>query len=129
MDWIKLAWKVVVEWSSKAWEAIKKLPGWAVVALVFCGALVVWLIKQNLLHKRRSEAHENLKNIEIEYRESIVETETTHEVEVEELETKRSEAKAELEEVERQIEKAAEEGPVSLAKEWKSFLLREKNDE
>jgi len=126
MSVLKIAWTVLVEWTSKAWEAIKKLPGWAVVALLLCGALVVWLIKQNALARKRSIAQENLKNIELEYREAVVDADATHDAELEALRDVRDTALDELKEVEEEIEAAAEEGPVKLAQQWKSFLARRK---
>lgn len=122
MFWLKTCWEFIVEWSSKAWEAIKKLPGWAVVVLLMSFAIVAYLMKANRLQKRRAEAELKLKDIQIEYSASKVEAETTNTVEVKALKTKRDEAREELKKVEEQIDEAAKQGPVGLANEWKAFL-------
>lgn len=122
VSWVKLVWEWLVKWCTKAWDGIKKLPGWAVIAMLACVAVIVYLLKHNLLQRRRAEVTSKLKDITIEYTIAKTEAATRHESEVSSLRDQRNEARKELEDVEDQIEAAAAKGVVGLAQEWKSFM-------
>lgn len=129
MDWLIILWSFLVKWSTKAWEGIKKLSGWAVIALLILFAIIVHLVKANRLQKRRAEAQERLKDIQIEYTASKVEASAKNESEVKSLKAARDEARDELEIVETEINEASEKGAVGIANEWKSFLGGRKSDD
>ena len=112
----------IVSWSTKGWEGIKKLPGWAVVAVFLCLSVIVYLVKHSILQKRRAEVQRNLTDITVEYTVAKTEASTRHESEIEALREQREEVREELEAVEAIIDEAAKKGAVGIAKEWKSFL-------
>ena len=122
MIWVKTTWGFIKTWSSKSWEAIKKLPGWAVIALLLLGSLVVHLMKKNALTKRRAEAQKKLGDINIEYMASKVEAETAHTERTKALREERDVRRAELDQIDQEIDEAAKKGPVALASEWKEYL-------
>lgn len=126
MVWMKSVWTVIVEWSTKAWDAIKKLPGWAVVAFLMIGAVVIHLIKRNALIKRRAAAQQRLSDINVEYMASKVEAETSHSERSKQLREQRDAGRAELDALDQQIDEAAKKGPAALASEWKDYLSRKK---
>tara|TARA_B100000886_G_scaffold306060_1_gene238190 strand:+ start:3184 stop:3576 length:393 start_codon:yes stop_codon:yes gene_type:complete len=123
MLWVKAAWACVVECSSKSWEAIKKLPGWAVVVALFLFALLFWLLKINALQRRRAEVQENLRKIELDYNEARVEATDDYDETVDDLREARALAKGELNQIEDQIDEANEKGAVAVANEWKEYLF------
>ena len=124
MSWMKVAWTLTVEWASRAWEAIKKLPGWAVVALLFLGALLVWMLRINALQRRRAEVQETLRLIEMDYNEARVEADDEYDETVDDLREARAIAKGELNQIEDQIDEANEKGAVAVANEWKEYLFK-----
>ena len=122
MMWMKTTWELIKTWSSASWEAIKKLPGWAVVALLVLGSFVVHLLKRNALTKKRAEAQKKLADINIEYMAAKVEAETAHTERTKALREEREIKRSELDEIDQEIDEASKKGPVALANEWKDYL-------
>lgn len=119
---MKRVWILISAWSSKAWEAIKKLPGWAVVAFLIIGAFVVHIMKRNALIKKRAEAERRLSEINIEYMASIAEAEAGQNYRKDWLKKQREEGRAVLEQIDQEIDEAAKKGSVGIASEWKAYL-------
>lgn len=126
MGWIKNLTEMFLIWAPKAWKAIKSLPGWAVVALLTCGALVVHLLKKNVLLKRRTEVQIKLKDITIEHAVATTSAEKRLSDEAARLREERDAKHDELDDIEREIDEASKKGPVALAAEWKNYLSGKK---
>lgn len=126
MSWLKNATELFLSWISKAWKAIKKLPGWSVVALLACGALVVHLLKRNGLLKRRANVRLRLKDLTIEHAVATTSAEKHLSDEAARLREERDAKHDELDAIEQEIDEASKKGPAALALEWKNYLSGKK---
>lgn len=119
---LKDAWKWIIEATSKAWAAIKKLPGWAVLVLLFLVALCWWLAKSVMTKSKINEIQTERVALEVDHKkavEKILDKGSEEEASVEEKFEKKYE---ELDEREKELFDSVSEGPIEIAKEWQKFL-------
>tara|TARA_B100000131_G_scaffold221323_1_gene212814 strand:- start:9747 stop:10130 length:384 start_codon:yes stop_codon:yes gene_type:complete len=121
MNWVSI-WGGIKGFFSKAWEAIKKLPHWAVIAFLLLFAFAWWLIQRSAAQARLTEIQREVANTEKDRAEAITEIHNTSTEEEEAINAEFEERIEELREEERIIMEAASEGPVAVANEWKEFL-------
>lgn len=115
-------WLKVTTFFSKAWELLKKTPGWILLVLLALLATVWWLMNRQILLKKKLQVQKNIADIEAEAVRTRALAEGTHSAEMTAAQDKYDEVKKRLEKKEEELDEAARKGPVAIAEEWKKYL-------
>jgi len=123
-----MTWIGIKLFFSKVWEAVKKVPHWALLALMLLFTTVVSLMRQNAANKKLLEVQKEISDIEKDRAESIAVADTVNREEEEAIRKEYDEKLTVLREVEKELHEAEVSGPVAVAKEWSDYLLKKEKE-
>ena len=121
MMWLKI-WGEIKKFSAKAWEAIKKLPHWAMVTFFALFALLWWVVQKYVAGQQKLKVRAKQVEIERRYSEEINNANVTREKDRRRIKAKFAKEKSELEKEEKKLDEAAKQGPVGIANAWAEYL-------
>jgi len=119
---MKKVWLSIKQAASSSWEAIKKLPGWAVLALLLLLALCWWLVKRATLLKKTAEVAKKIVATETKRDEQVNTAKKIHSEAGDKIKAKFNADIEKLEEERLDLEKEMSKGPAAIANEWKEYL-------
>lgn len=106
----------------EVWPALKKIPWYAWMALMFLFAIVFWLIKARALDKAKKAVIEDIaglnRRFEIESKEHVEKMGAENK----EAYIEYTDELADLEEREKEINAAIEEGPAAITARWNEYF-------
>lgn len=123
-----MTWIGIKLFFSKVWAAIKKLPHWALLALMLLFTTVVSLMRKNAADKKLLEIQKEISDIEKKRAESIAIADTTNREEEKAIRKEYDDKLTELREVEKDLHEAEVSGPVAVAQEWSDYLLKKEKE-
>ena len=109
---------------SKLWEAIKKVPHWALIALLLLGSIVYSLLRKSADQKKLLLIQKTISRVEKERAEHVANINETNIEEEKTIKESFDNKLTLLREEEKHLHEAEVEGPVAIAKEWSDFLLK-----
>lgn len=121
MFWLK-AWDWLKTSAVKAWEAIKKLPHWALVSFFTLIAIAWWAVQKYISGQRKLKVRTEQVKIEKQFAKAIEEAADKRESDRVKIREEFEKEKEKLEEVDKEIDEAAKKGPVGIAKAWAEYL-------
>jgi len=127
MFWLNL-WSGTKSAAKKSWEAIKKLPHWAMVAFFTLIAVAYWLIQKYASSQRKLKVRTEQVQIEKKFAEAMEEASDKRESERAKIRADFESEKKKLEQVDKEIDEAAKKGPVGIANAWAEYLKGRKNE-
>lgn len=121
MFWLNL-WKGTKSAASKSWEAIKKLPHWALVSFFTLIAIAWWLLQRYAGSQRKLKVRTEQVKIEKEFAKAMEEASDKRESERAKIREEFESEKKKLDQIDKEIDEAASKGPVGIAKAWAEHL-------
>ena len=121
MFWLK-AWDWLKTSAVKAWEAIKKLPHWALVSFFTLIAIAWWAVQKYISGQRKLKVRTEQVKIEKQFTKAIEEAADKRESDRVKIREEFEKEKEKLEKVDKEIDEAAKKGPVGIAKAWAEYL-------
>jgi len=106
----------------KIWGAIKKLPGWAVMAGLLLISFCAYLVNSLLAAKRRSAIQRERLALETKKNELVEEAQSVHISAGSEIKKKYEDKIEVLDQEEEELNAKVAEGPVGIARAWKEHL-------
>jgi len=128
MQWAPI-WLGIKGFFSKAWEAIKKLPHWALIAFFFLIAVAFTLLKRSSTNKKLLDIQKEVAKVEKEHSEKISEANNLSRREEKKIKEEHEEKIKALKQEEDELNDAEVKGPVAVASEWSKFLLNRKKED
>jgi flagellar biosynthesis/type III secretory pathway M-ring protein FliF/YscJ len=119
---MKKLWSGIKNITSKGWEALKKLPGWAFFALLLLLAICWWLIRKAMVLKARAKLVEKMNEIETTKKVQIEAAKKIHSEAGSKIKERFDEKLVDLEEEKKRLDEELSKGPAAIAKEWKEYL-------
>ena len=124
---LKAAWSWIASAAETVWNAVKKLPGWAVLVVLLLLAVCWWLYRALSTKTVLSEIQTERVAIETDYKKSVETILNKESEEAIQIREEYEEKNKELDEKEKELFKSISKGPVEIAKEW-DLYLRGKNE-
>ena len=109
---------------SKAWELIKKLPKWILIAVLFLGAIIWYLLDKLSESKKIAAIQKEISETEKDRAVSITRANTINAEEEKNIRDEHEKKLSLLKEEEKTLLEAGKKGPVAVANEWSNFLLK-----
>ena len=121
MFWLKV-WSGTKSAAKNSWEAIKKLPHWAMVAFFTLIAIAYWVLQQYMASQRKLKVRTEQVKIEKEFGKAMEEASDKRESDRAKLREDFETEKKKLDQIDKEIDEAAKKGPVGIAKAWADYL-------
>ena len=118
MSWLTPA----KEFFARAWNAIKKLPSWAVMAGLLLIAVCVYLFRLVLSANKKAQIQKERYVLETEKEALVQKARSIHREAGGEIEKKYEAKISVLDEEEKELDKEIAAGPVGIANAWKDYL-------
>jgi len=115
-------WEATKGFFMKIWGAIKKLPGWAVMAGLLLISFCAYLVNSLLAAKRRSAIQRERLALETKKNELVEEAQSVHISAGSEIKKKYEDKIEVLDQEEEELNAKVAEGPVGIARAWKEHL-------
>lgn len=122
-----MTWTAIKAFLSRAWNAIKQVPHWALIAIMSLLSAAVYFANASSRRKKLLQIQKDISNIEKERAEAISSIETESREEEAEISRAYKEKIEVLEQEEKEIKEAEVEGPVAIAEKWTAYLSTKKD--
>jgi len=117
-------WNKIKNFFAQVWGFLKKIPAKTMLFLLLIGALIYWLVRKYYFRTKQLEIIKERDFEKKRHDEVVDKIEEEGEEEIKNIEAEYIEKLEELDEREKEINKALSEGPVALANKWKEYLNR-----